>query len=67
MDLLNDDDILTEDQRAIVAGVRSVVTRFDDDYWLDHDETGEFPRDFHRAMARCRCRSPSRGNSARWH
>jgi len=51
MSLLNDDAILTEDQRAILEGVRSVVTRFGDDYWLDHDETGEFPRDFHRAMA----------------
>jgi acyl-CoA dehydrogenase len=51
MTLLNDDDILSDDQRLICEGVRSVVTRFSDDYWLDHDESGEFPKDFHRAMA----------------
>ena len=36
---------------TIREGVRSVVTRFDDDYWLQRDEDGEFPREFHRAMA----------------
>ena len=36
---------------AIREGVRSVVTQFDDEYWLDRDEDGEFPREFHRAMA----------------
>ena len=41
----------TEDYAAIRAGVRSVVTRFGDDYWLARDDDGEFPRDFHRAMA----------------
>lgn len=51
MTLLNDDAILTDDQRAICDGVRSVVMRFADDYWLEHDESGEFPKDFHRAMA----------------
>ncbi|SMH38888.1 acyl-CoA dehydrogenase family protein [Azospirillum agricola] len=51
MTLLNDNDILTDDQRMICDGIRSVVTRFDDEYWLDHDESGDFPKDFHRAMA----------------
>ncbi|MFZ2109229.1 MAG: acyl-CoA dehydrogenase family protein [Roseiarcus sp.] len=42
----------TEDERnAIREGVRSVVTSFDDDYWLERDEDGKFPREFHRAMA----------------
>jgi acyl-CoA dehydrogenase len=36
---------------AIRQGVRSVVTRFDDEYWLERDDDGEFPRAFHRAMA----------------
>jgi acyl-CoA dehydrogenase len=36
---------------AIRQGVRSVVTQFDDEYWLARDEDGEFPREFHRAMA----------------
>src|SRR5260221_13872459 len=40
-----------EDHAAIREGVRAVVTRFDDEYWLARDESGEFPREFHRAMA----------------
>src|SRR2546426_4841191 len=39
------------DHAAIREGVRAVVTRFDDEYWLARDEDGEFPRQFHRAMA----------------
>jgi acyl-CoA dehydrogenase len=45
------DSSLTEDQRAIREGVSDVVRRFDDEYWLARDEDGEFPREFHRAMA----------------
>lgn len=41
----------TDDQRAIREGVRAVVTRFGDDYWLERDEDGEFPFAFHKAMA----------------
>ena len=42
----------TEDERnAIREGVRSVVSKFEDDYWLERDEDGAFPREFHRAMA----------------
>jgi len=42
----------TEDEcNAIREGVRAVVTRFDDDYWLERDEDGKFPHEFHRAMA----------------
>lgn len=40
-----------DDLATIREGVRSVVTRFSDDYWLERDEDGVFPRDFHRAMA----------------
>lgn len=40
-----------EDHRAIRDGVAAVVKRFDDDYWLTRDEDGEFPFEFHRAMA----------------
>ena len=40
-----------EDHAAIREGVRAVVSRFDDEYWLARDEDGEFPRAFHRAMA----------------
>ena len=42
----------TEDERnAIREGVRAVVSRFDDEYWLARDEDGKFPHAFHRAMA----------------
>lgn len=42
---------LTPDQQAICDEVRKACAVFDDDYWLEHDRTGEFPVDFHRAMA----------------
>jgi acyl-CoA dehydrogenase len=41
----------TEDQKAIREGVRAVAMRFDDRYWLDRDEDGKFPFEFHQAMA----------------
>ena len=41
----------SDDLRAIREGVRSVVTRFDDDYWLERDDDGVFPHAFHQAMA----------------
>jgi acyl-CoA dehydrogenase len=39
------------DLDAIRQGVRAVVTRFDDSYWLARDDDGKFPFEFHRAMA----------------
>ncbi len=41
----------TEHLRAIREGVRAVVTKFDDDYWLARDDDGVFPHAFHQAMA----------------
>src|SRR5687767_11394630 len=42
----------TEEERAAIReGVRAVVTRFGDEYWLARDEDGVFPREFHKAMA----------------
>lgn len=40
-----------DDLEAIRDGVRAVCAPFGDDYWLDHDDSGEFPREFHRVMA----------------
>ena len=40
-----------EDLEAIREGVRAVCSQFGDDYWLDRDNDGKFPREFHRAMA----------------
>jgi hypothetical protein len=34
---------LTEEQRAIQQAVRAVVHKFDDEYWLERDDDGEFP------------------------
>jgi acyl-CoA dehydrogenase len=45
------DAAASDDHRAIREGVRAVVTRFADAYWLERDEDGAFPREFHRAMA----------------
>jgi acyl-CoA dehydrogenase len=42
---------ITEDHRAIRDGVNAVVRKFDDEYWLARDDDGQFPREFHRAMA----------------
>ena len=46
------DFTIPEDQRAIREGVGAVVRSFGDEYWLARDEDGEFPREFHQAMAR---------------
>ena len=43
--------MFTDDQNAIRDAVASLCTRFDDDYWLDRDRTGEFTEDFYRAFA----------------
>jgi len=40
-----------EMRAAIREGVRTVASKFDADYWLKRDEDGQFPREFHRAMA----------------
>src|ERR1700754_3985617 len=42
---------LTPDQEAIRDGVAAICARFGDDYWLERDRSGEFPHEFHRAMA----------------
>ncbi len=42
---------LTPDQQAICDTVRKTCAAFTDDYWLERDRSGEFPFDFHRAMA----------------
>ncbi|WP_309645567.1 acyl-CoA dehydrogenase family protein [Phenylobacterium sp.] len=39
------------DLDTLRQGVRAVMQRFGDDYWLARDEDGEFPVAFHQAMA----------------
>jgi acyl-CoA dehydrogenase len=40
-----------ETVNSIREGVRGVVRKFEADYWLERDEDGRFPDEFHRAMA----------------
>ena len=42
---------INPDHQAIRDGVGAVVRSFGDEYWLARDEDGEFPREFHKAMA----------------
>ena len=40
-----------EERQSIRDGVRAVVRKFDDEYWLARDDDGRFPFEFHKAMA----------------
>ncbi|HAA91280.1 MAG TPA: acyl-CoA dehydrogenase [Rhodospirillaceae bacterium] len=42
---------LTQEQEAIKESVSKLCTNFGDDYWLFHDNSGDFPMEFYRAMA----------------
>ncbi|MYN14777.1 acyl-CoA dehydrogenase [Pusillimonas sp. TS35] len=43
--------ILSDDQQALVEGVEATCSRFPDEYWLARDRDGEYPHEFHRALA----------------
>jgi len=45
------DFAFTEDQQNIREAVLRQCSQFGDDYWLDHDASGEFPVEFYDAMA----------------
>ena len=42
---------LTAEQKAICDHVAETCAHFDDEYWLERDTKGDFPEDFHQAMA----------------
>ncbi len=42
---------LTEDQQNIREAVLKHCSQFSEDYWLEHDRSGEWPVEFHRMMA----------------
>ena len=42
---------LTEDQQNVRDAVLKHCSQFSDDYWLDLDNKGEFPLEFHKSMA----------------
>ncbi len=39
------------DLESVTSEASKLAERFDDDYWLDHDERAEFPWEFYRAFA----------------
>jgi acyl-CoA dehydrogenase len=41
----------TDDQRQIQELTEKLCRRFDDDYWLKKDQSGDFPEEFYRAVA----------------
>lgn len=43
---------LSPEQEQIRAQVARLCERFDDDYWLERDRSGDFPLDFHAAVAK---------------
>jgi acyl-CoA dehydrogenase len=42
---------LTDDQQTIRDAILKHCSRFPDDYWLERDNSGVFPSDFHTSMA----------------
>ena len=42
---------LDEQQRQIREAALALCARFDEHYWLEHDNSGEFPEDFCQALA----------------
>jgi acyl-CoA dehydrogenase len=45
------DFALTDLQQSVRAAIERICARFGDDYWLERDRDGEFPHEFHRALA----------------
>ncbi len=45
------DFAFNEDQQNIREAVLKQCSQFGDDYWLEHDRSGEWPVEFHKAMA----------------
>lgn len=43
---------MSQDHVAICDAVAKTCSAFSEDYWLARDEDGQFPQDFHAAMAR---------------
>ena len=41
----------TDDRERLRDAVLKLCEGFDDAYWLEHDRSGQFPEDFHRALA----------------
>ena len=46
------DFAFSEEQSRIREAIAKLCTRFPDEYWLEHDRSGEFPKEFHQALAK---------------
>jgi len=46
------DFAFTPEQERIREAIAKLCAQFDDDYWLAHDKSGEFPIELHQACAR---------------
>ena len=45
-------DLLSaDDEREIRSSLRKVLSKYPDDYWMQHDLDHEFPWDFYNEMA----------------
>ena len=51
-DLQNLREERNQELETLRDGVRAVTSRFNADYWLERDDDGKFPVEFHRAMAK---------------
>ena len=43
--------VLTEERKALVAGVEALCAQYPNDYWLARDRDGEYPHAFHKDLA----------------
>lgn len=43
--------VLSDEHKALIAGVESLCGNYTDDYWLERDRDGQYPHDFHRDLA----------------
>ena len=42
----------TPEHKQIANSVSKICDQFDDDYWLSHDKSGDFPHEFCSALAK---------------
>ncbi|MFT0548632.1 acyl-CoA dehydrogenase family protein [Allopusillimonas ginsengisoli] len=44
--------VLTDDRKALIAGVEALCSHYPNDYWLERDSDGEYPHAFHQDLAK---------------
>ena len=50
--LQNHDPDLTESQRTVRDAIAKICSKYPDEYWLEKDESKQFPHDLHAALAK---------------